>query len=128
MRVSELCALIVEDLEDDSEARFLKVRRRKGAKFRRVPVSRQLRRELLRYLNWHRPETAAPNLLVLRDGRPVRVETVTDLFRRAQARLGFKVQAHLFRHTFATEYLCRGGEIERLRRIVGHKLGIREPN
>ena len=25
-----------------------------GAKFRRVPVSRKLRRELVRYLNWHR--------------------------------------------------------------------------
>ena len=27
---------------------------------------------------------------------------------------------HKFRHTFATEYLRRGGEMERLRRIVGH--------
>lgn len=72
MRVSELCGLIVEDFEDDGEATFLKVRRGKGAKFRRVPVSRQLRRELLRYLNRQRPDTAVPNLLVLRDGRPVR--------------------------------------------------------
>jgi len=120
MRVSELCALIVEDVEDDGEATFLKVRRGKGAKFRRVPVSRHLRRELLRYLNRQRAETAEPNLLVLRDGRPVRVETVTDLFRRTQSRLGFKVHAHRFRHTFATEYLRRGGEIERLRRILGH--------
>jgi len=57
---------------------------------------------------------------VLRDGRPVRVGTVTDLFRRLQVRLGFKVHAHRFRHTFATEYLRRGGEFERLRRILGH--------
>jgi len=120
MRVSELCALIAEDVEDDGEATFLKVRRGKGAKFRRVPVSRHLRRELLRYRNRQRQETAAPNLLVLRDSRPVRVETVTDLFRRMQSRLGFKVHAHRFRHTFATEYLRRGGEIERLRRILGH--------
>ena len=89
MRVSELCALIVEDVEDDGEATFLKVRRGKGAKFRWVPVRRQLRRELLRYLSRQRPETAVPNLLALRDGRPVRVER-------------------------------RGGEIERLRRILGH--------
>lgn len=120
MRVNELCALIVEDIEDDGEATFVKVCRGKGAKFRRVPVSRHLRRELLRYLNRERPETAGPKLLVLRDGRPIRVETVTDLFRRTQARLGFKVHAHRFRHTFATEYLRRGGEIERLRRILGH--------
>lgn len=85
-----------------------------------MPVSRQLRHELVRYLNRQRPETAAPPLLLLRDGRPVRVETVTDLFRRTQSRLGFKVHAHRFRHTFATEYLRRGGEIERLCRILGH--------
>ena len=36
-------------------APFLKVRPGKGAKFRRVPVSRHLRRELLRYLNRQRP-------------------------------------------------------------------------
>ena len=47
------------DVEDDGEATFLKVRRGKGAKFRRVPVSRHLRRELLRYLNRQRPETVS---------------------------------------------------------------------
>ena len=38
MRAGELCALSLEDLEDDGEATFLKIRRGKGAKFRRVPV------------------------------------------------------------------------------------------
>jgi integrase/recombinase XerC len=43
MRVGELCALALEDVEDDGDATFLKIKRGKGAKFRRVPVSRQLR-------------------------------------------------------------------------------------
>ncbi len=83
-RRAQIEEMLKEDVEDDGAATFLKVRRGKGAKFRRVPVSRHLRRELLRYLNRQRPETAEPNLLVLRDGRPVRVETVTDLFRRVR--------------------------------------------
>jgi integrase len=102
-RVGELCAVTLDDLEDDGEATFLKIRRGKGAKFRRVPVSRQLRR-----------------VLVLRDGRAVSVACVSRLFQRLRRRVGFHVHAHKFRHTFATEYLRRGGEIERLRRILGH--------
>lgn len=43
MRVGELCALTLEDVEDDGDATFLKIKRGKGGKFRRVPVSRQLR-------------------------------------------------------------------------------------
>jgi integrase len=120
MRVGELCALSLEDVEDDHEASFLKIKRGKGAKFRRVPVSQQLRRELLRYLNRHRPESPAEQLLVLRDGRPVTVACVSRLFQRLRRGVGFRVHAQKFRHTFATEYLRRGGEIERLRRILGH--------
>jgi integrase len=120
MRLGELCALELEDLEDDGEAMFLKIRRGKGAKFRRVPVSHRLRRELLRYVNRMRPDSASPSLLLLRDGRPVDVECVSDLFQRTRRRIGFRVHAHKFRHTFATEYLRNGGEIERLRRILGH--------
>jgi len=120
MRLGELCALELEDVEDDGEAMFLKIRRGKGAKFRRVPVSHRLRRELLRYVNRVRPDSASPNLLLLRDGRPVDVECVSDLFQRTRRRIGFRVHAHKFRHTFATEYLRNGGEIERLRRILGH--------
>jgi integrase len=120
MRVGELCAVSLDDLEDDGEATFLKIRRGKGAKFRRVPVSRQLRRELVRYLNRARPDCASQQLLVLRDGRAVSVACVSRLFQRLRRRVGFHIHAHKFRHTFATEYLRRGGEIERLRRILGH--------
>ena len=120
MRVGELCGLTIDDVEDDGDVTFLKIRRGKGAKFRRVPVTRQLRRELVRYLNRARPECEIQQLLVLRDGRAVSVACVSRLFQRLHKRAGFRIHAHKFRHTFATEYLRRGGEIERLRRILGH--------
>jgi len=120
MRLGELCALELEDVEDDGEAMFLKIRRGKGAKFRRVPVSHRLRRELLRYVNRMRPDSPSANLLLLRDGLPVDIECVSDFFQRTRRRIGLRVHAHRFRHTFATEYLRNGGEIERLRRILGH--------
>jgi len=54
------------------------------------------------------------------DGQPVAMMTVEYLLRRIKLRVGFKVHAHKFRHTFATEYLRNGGDIECLRRILGH--------
>jgi len=120
MRLSELCGLIVDDFEDDGVSAFLKVRHEKGAKFRRVPVSNRLRREVVRYLNRWRPASPHSNLLLRADGEPVSVVAVAELFRRIRAKVRFGVRAHRFRHTFATEYLRQGGEIERLRRILGH--------
>jgi site-specific recombinase XerD len=120
MRLAELCALMIDDVEDEGEVTFLKIRSGKGAKFRRVPISSRLRRELVRYLNRWRPETHDRTLLVLSDAHPVTALTLSELFRRVRHRVGFGVRAHKFRHTYATEYLRQGGEIERLRRILGH--------
>src|SRR5258708_19470062 len=64
MRLAELCALTIDDVEDEGEVTFLKIRSGKGAKFRRVPISSRLRRELVPYLNRWPPQTPAPNLLV----------------------------------------------------------------
>jgi site-specific recombinase XerD len=120
MRVGELAALAVEDYESDGDVGFLKVRKGKGAKFRRVPISARLRREVDRYVNRYRGEAETNSLLLRADGAPVAIVTVGYLLKRIKLRVGFKVHAHKFRHTFATEYLRNGGDIERLRRILGH--------
>ncbi len=44
IRVGELVNLLLEDVEDDEDAIFLKIKPGKGAKFRRVPVTQRLRR------------------------------------------------------------------------------------
>jgi integrase len=120
MRVDELRNLSVDDFEDDGDASFLKIRRGKGAKFRRAPVSQRLRREVHRYLNRARSQSGSQALLLLSDGRPVSLSAVGSLFRRMKVDLGFPLHAHKFRHTFATRYIENGGDIERLRKILGH--------
>lgn len=112
MRVGELAALTVSDFEDEGEVAFLKVRKGKGAKFRRVPLSSRLRREISRFLNRARPETDTDHLLVTAAGEPVRMMTVEYLLRRVKLRVGFKVDAHRFRHTFATEYVSNHGDVD----------------
>ena len=120
MRVAELCALDVEDFEDADEMAFLKVRRGKGAKFRRAPVSERLRRDLVRYISRDRLPAEHSALLVRDDAERVTLNAAKQLFRRVGVRAGVALSAHRIRHTFATEYLRNGGDIERLRKILGH--------
>ena len=120
IRISELCDLGLEDFEDDGDNAFLKVRRGKGGKFRRVPVSFRLRRDVARWVNHDRPDSRHAQLLAMRGGEPVSVGAVTRMLGRLSQRVGFRVHAHGFRHSFATEYLRNQGSMERLRKILGH--------
>ena len=89
---------------------FLKIKRGKGSKFLRVPVSQRLRREIIRSINKNQPDSEAPNLLLLASGRPVSMLAACGLLQRLRRQTGFVLHAHKFRHTFATEYLKRGGD------------------
>ncbi len=120
LRLSELCGLQLDDFEDDADATFLKVRRGKGGKFRRVPVSPRLRKAINSYVDRYRAAASSTQLLLTTGGQPVRVETCSRMLHRLGGQLGYRVHAHKFRHTFATTYLRNGGDIERLRRILGH--------
>ena len=120
MRISELCDLRLEDFEDDGDTAFLKVRRGKGAKFRRVPVSSKLRRDLLRWVNRDRPDSRDDHLFIGERELPVTVGAVQQMLKRLGAKVGTRLHAHGFRHTFATEYLRNDGQTERLRKILGH--------
>jgi integrase len=81
-------------LRGDGDVGFLKVRRGKGAKFRRVPLSVRLRREVDRHLSRHRVESQTSRLLVRSDSEPVRKVTIGYLLKRIKLRVGFKVHAH----------------------------------
>jgi integrase/recombinase XerD len=93
----------------------------KGRKQRVVPFSFELRKALCRYVTEYRK----PDALVLasrnetRLGRRVMLRDVKLLCKR----LGFKAPArtlHAFRHTFAINYLRRGGSVFHLQKVLGH--------
>jgi integrase/recombinase XerD len=116
LRLSEALALTLDDLEDDR----LRVRVGKGRKFRPVPVNRGLQRDLTRYIERVREDGETDHIFLARAGDQWSQSAATATLQRIKKQTRLPVHAHAFRHTFATEYLRRGGEIDRLRRILGH--------
>jgi integrase/recombinase XerD len=96
----------------------------KGDKQRRVPFSIDLRRILYRYVE-QRERLGVPRTEALmfpeHHGGPWDQRNALRSFYVLQRRLGLKrVGFHRLRHTFATEYLRRGGDVVRLSRTLGH--------
>jgi integrase/recombinase XerD len=97
----------------------------KGDKQRRVPFSIELRKILYRYRQ-QREVLGVPASCRLmfpeHEGGPWDQRNALRSFYVWQDRLGLspRVGFHRLRHTFATEYLRRGGDLVRLSRSLGH--------
>jgi integrase len=74
----------------------------KGSKFRRVPITPKLAATIKRYEARHRPDVEHPHLLISEHSRPYEPFGIDSMMDRLQVRVGFRVHAHAFRHTFAT--------------------------
>jgi integrase len=93
----------------------------KGMRARRIPVVPRLGSEIKRYVARHRPDVAYSNLLINSGGRPYRRWGMDSVMDRLEERVGFRVHAHAFRHTFATVATKLGWNFERLRAAMGHE-------
>ena len=132
VRASELCGLALvgpdglSDVMTDSLTRGrveLRVRwdaGAKGKKSRRVPITPKLAAAIKGYEGRHRPEARHAELLINQHGRPYRRYGVDAIMDRLQSRVGFRVHAHAFRHTFATVATKLGWNFEHLRAAMGH--------
>ena len=118
-RISEALGLRVRDIDFDN---LLVTLDGKGRKQRIVPFSFELRRVLFRYIADYKRKLDSL-LLASRNetrlGRRVMLRDVKLLCKR----LGFQPPArtlHAFRHTFALNYLRRGGSVFHLQKVLGH--------
>lgn len=116
LRIAEAVALRRSDVDLDN---LLITTMGKGRKERKVPISLEGRRRL--YL-WLRTANG-PYVFATRLGSPLSIRNaqrdLANLCRRAGIH-GVRLSPHTMRHSMACHYLKNGGNLEYLRRILGH--------
>jgi site-specific recombinase XerD len=129
IRVSELCGLRLGDF--DRRHGVITVTG-KGSKERRVALGQNCLRNLLYYLDRHRPDeeelaewgSAGEDHLFLAETRtPLTKNGVEMLFARLRKRAGItgkRISPHILRHTFAVRYLVLGNDPFSLQGLLGH--------
>src|SRR5258706_6324805 len=130
IRISELCGLRLMDF--DRKRSILTVKG-KGSKERRIALGNNCLRNLLYYLDKHRPDeeelaewgSAGEDHLFLSETRlPLTKNGVTLLFKRIRQRAGItgkRVSPHILRHSFAIRYLVLGNDPFSLQELLGHE-------
>jgi integrase/recombinase XerD len=122
LRVSELCALKIGDLDTQ---RGVVSAFGKGGKRRLVPVADVALDTIERYLRDVRPHTSRPNETALfvspRGGRFTRQGFWKLLKRYARAAgITAELSPHKLRHSFATHLLQRGADLRAVQAMLGH--------
>jgi site-specific recombinase XerD len=118
MRLSELTALRVEDLDFDTKVAFVVG---KGQRPRSCPFGAKTAQALDRYMRVRRGHRLAdsPALWIARK-RSLTVSGVTQMIKRRALEAGIgHVNPHRFRHTFAHQWLSQGGQEGDLMRLAG---------
>jgi len=130
IRLSELCGLRLSDF--DRKHGLITVLG-KGSKERRIALGQNCLRNLLYYLDRHRPNeeelaewgSAGEERLFLSETRtPITINGITLLFARIRKRAGMtdkRISPHIFRHTFAVRYLKLGNDPFSLQELLGHE-------
>jgi len=124
LRVSEVVGIALDDLDLSSGS--VRIRHAKGGKERTVPIGSTVQRHLWRYTGQDRPQPLAAtvdSLFLTANGLPLTKTGVQQMVRRLGRRAGItgvRCSPHVFRHTFAKNYLMNGGDVFSLQRILGH--------
>jgi len=121
-RVTEVVSITVEQL--DLEAALLVDLRRKGGANQTIPLNSAAVTELQRWLMIRRQrQPKTDRLLIGRTGQSLGVRQVERRLKALgeQAGIPFPVTPHVLRHTYATELIHKGVNLEVVRRLMNHQ-------
>ncbi len=125
LRVGELLALRVVDIEIHDRSGKVTVSRGKHESYREVPLTLDVRKALSNYLAEEHPDKANPKapLWIGSRGRLSHRSSVTRMLEKYAIQAGIEaVNPHALRHTFATRYLnANPSDLRGLARLLGHK-------
>jgi site-specific recombinase XerD len=120
LRVSEVCALQLADIESAPDRMCLKVRQGKGGEDRYTLLSPRLLEALRRYWREQRPRHwLFPNAS---GSAPIDVSTAQRMYCAARDGAGIPREGgiHSLRHAFATHLLEAGVDLPTIQRLLGH--------
>jgi site-specific recombinase XerD len=121
IRCSELTSLKLSDVH--MQEGHIKVFG-KGGKERIVPIGSGVQKAIQRYVLHFRPEQIdldVEEVFLNLDDSPLTYNAIKMLLSRLAKKSGIKrLHVHLYRHTFATNYLMNGGDVFSLQQILGH--------
>ena len=125
LRVEELSDLKHGDFFVELGKSYVVVRQGKGDKRRNVPISEELRKDYLYYVDWKNAcglSTAKDSyVFTKRNGCRLTVRAVQKLFTKCAGMAGLeRKNMHCLRHTFITHLLDSGAPLKLVQRMVGH--------
>lgn len=119
LRLGEVVNLMLNDI--DFVNHYLVING-KGSKQRVVPFGSALSEQLVTYFSYRNSVSSASNSVFLtQKNTAITHNTIKMLFARIKKKKAFsRVYPHLLRHTFATNFVYNGGNLEVLRVLMGH--------
>lgn len=118
LRISELAALELSDLNLADRKGWLMVRYGKGRKAREVPLNASARSALKAWLAI-RPDSISNKLFTTSEG-PLSARSVQILLQDVGKAAGLEVTPHTLRHTFAKALVDGGVSLDKVAALLGH--------
>ncbi|MDF2906039.1 MAG: xerD 9 [Herbinix sp.] len=117
-RISSALNLRISDLDFDNS--LILINKTKNRKSQIIPMSKSISGILMEYLQYR--EGGKDDFVFCTScGKQGNIHTYQGLLQRYNRSRGVtKTSAHLYRHTFAKQWILNGGDIFRLQKILGH--------